>query len=426
MKGTLDTLTVFAALALLLAACAPVPSASVARSSLARDTAPNVPQADLSALVEGNNTFAVYLYQALRSGDGNLIFSPYSISVALAMPYAGARGQTQAQMAEALHYTLSQERLHPAFNELDLELAKEAQPASQDEHPLQLKIANAVWAEQTFSFLQDYLDTIARNYGAGIQLADFLNQSENVRRQINNWVSGQTNNKVKDLIPAGILDRTTKMVLVNAIYFKADWAETFDPIDTHQAAFTLLDGSQVQVKQMSNSLSGVLYSSGDGWQAVELPYAGNTAAMDLIVPDGGRFKDFEGALSAQQLNQILGGLQPDSLEVSMPKFNFNSSFDLGERLVALGMQDALDPQRADFSGMTGKPDLYITKVLHQAYVAVDEQGTEAAAATSVIMGPTAALLPPKTLNIDRPFIFIIRDLGSGQILFVGRVLDPTK
>ncbi|MGE5073931.1 MAG: serpin family protein [Anaerolineae bacterium] len=425
MKNLLEFLSALAVLSLLLSACGSRPSADVARSTLDRVRDPAVPQADVAALVKGNNGFALQLYRSLHSEDGNLAFSPYSISVALAMPYAGARGDTAAQMARTLHYTLPQDKLHPAFNRLDQDLAKQAEPSSKDEHPLQLKIANAVWAEKTFTFLQDYLDLIARNYGAGVQLSDFVNNHEAVRQQINKWVSQQTNDKIKDLIPQGALDAMTRMVLVNAIYFKADWLQPFDPNDTSDAPFHLLDGSQVQTKMMSNQLSAP-YAAGEGYQAVELAYSGETAAMDIIVPDDGRFADFEAGLDAEKLDSVLGSLQPGTLELSMPKFTFRSSLELGDRLAAMGMADAFNADAADFSGMTGKRDLYISKVLHQAFIAVDEKGTEAAAATAVIMRTTSALVGPQKLVIDRPFIFVIRDLESGQILFMGRVLDPTK
>jgi len=426
MKSLVEIVCAFAALSIFVSACAPRPSASVAQSSLTRNTAPDVPAQDLSALVKGDNSFALDLYGSLRAGNGNLAFSPYSLSVALAMPYAGARGDTESQMAQALHYTLPQDRLHPAFNQLDLDLNKQGQAADSNNQPLQLKIANAVWGEKTFSFLPDYLDLIARNYGAGIQLADFINQPDAIRKQINDWISSRTNDKIKDLIPEGAIDPATRIVLVNALYFKADWLEQFDPSDTQDAPFNLLDGSQVQSKQMSNHLSGIPYASGEGYQAVELAYQGNTAAMDLIVPDAGIFEKFESTLTADKLDQILGSMQPQMLQLALPKFSFTSSFDLGDRLSTLGMTDAFNADRADFSGMTGKRDLYITKVLHKAFVAVDEKGTEAAAATSVIMGLTAIMVPDKQLTIDRPFIFVIRDLHSGQILFLGRVLDPTK
>lgn len=410
----------------LLAACAPVPSVKIAKSNEHRIAAPDAPADDVRAVVDGDNAFALDLYQSLRARDGNLVFSPYSISLALAMTYAGAHSETESQMARTLHYTLPQDRLHPAFNQLDLDLTKEGQPASKDEQPLQLDIANAVWAEQTFSFLQGYLDLIARNYGAGIQLADFINQYEAKRRDINQWVSDQTNNKITDLIPQGVLDSSTKMVLVNAIYFKADWQEQFDPADTHDAHFHLLDGSDVQVKMMSNNLSGVPYAAGNGYQVAELVYAGNTAAMDILVPDEGNFTEFESQLNSQKLDEILNGMRPTTLALRLPKFSYKTNFDLGDQLSALGMPDAFDRDRADFSGMTGGRDLFISKVLHQAFVALDEKGTEAAAATAVIMMPTSAMPPGVTLTVDRPFIFIIRDLDSGQILFIGRTLNPTE
>ncbi len=427
MKASVEILSAMLVLSVLLSACGtPRPSASLAQSSLKRVEDPAVPQSDISTLVQGDNAFALDLFHSLSSENGNLAFSPYSLSVALAMPYAGARGQTETQMAQALHYTLPQDRLHPAFNRLDQDLAKEGQAASESAQPMQLKIANAVWAEQTFSFLQSYLDLIAQNYGAGIRLSDIVHNPDGVRQAINDWVSQQTNNKIKDLIPSGAMDAATRMVLVNAIYFKADWSNEFDPANTKDAPFNLLDGTQVTSKQMADHFSGVPYASGDGWQAVELPYVGDTAAMDILVPDAGRFQDFESSLDVQKLDAMIGSMQPVGLELAMPKFSFRSTFDMGSPLSSLGMSDAFNADRADFSGMTGKRDLYITKVVHQAYIAVDEKGTEAAAATGVVMGLTAIQMPDKQLTIDRPFIFVIRDVQSGQILFLGRVLDPTK
>ena len=409
---------------LFLSACGP--SASIAKSDLQRITSPNVAADDIQALTDKNNAFALDLYQSLRAQDGNLVYSPYSISLALAMTYAGARGETEQQVAETLHFS-PQNKLHSALDALDLELARQGAAGSKDETPFQLSIANAVWAEQTFPFLKGYLDLIAQNYGAGIQLADFVHQHEAVRKEINGWVSKKTSDKIQDLIPGGVLSLSTKMVLVNAIYFKADWLSQFDPNDTKDAPFHLLDGSDVQVKMMSHSLFGVPYAQGDGYQAIQLPYQGETAAMDILVPDEGTFREFESTLDTQKLNEILHAMQPShGMELGLPKFNFSTNFDLKERLVAMGMSDAFDPDRADFSGMTGGRDLYIDTVLHKAFVAVDEKGTEAAAATAVIMAPTSVRVPDVTLTIDRPFIFVIRDLQSGQILFLGRVLNPEE
>jgi serpin B len=413
------------ALAVLLSACGP-PSVSVAKSDLQRVVSPNIHAGDSQALVDGNNAFALNLYRSLRSQSGNLILSPYSISIALGMTYAGARGETESQMAKTLHYDLPQTQLHPAFNSLDQALAERGKPKSEEEAPLQLNVANSVWAEQTLPFLKEYLDIIALNYGAGIQLADFVNQHEAVRKEINDWVSDQTQDKIRDLLQEGIVKPSTKMVLVNAIYFKADWAIQFDPDSTRMAPFHFLDGSETQIDMMSKTMYGLPYTHGDGFQAIELAYQAGTAAMDIIVPDEGSFAEVESRLDSGMLNDILGNLQSTAVRLSLPKFNFTSEFKLADQLKGMGMTDAFDENLADFSGMTGGRDVFIDNVVHKAFVAVDEKGTEAAAATAVIMAPTSAMpVEAITLVIDRPFIFVIRDIPSGQILFIGRVLDPS-
>ena len=417
LKGSVVLTVLF----LLLTACQL--SANIAKSDLQRNTSPNVTSDDIHELTDDNNTFALNLYQSFRARDGNLIYSPYSISLALAMTYAGARGETESQMAQTMHF-LPQNKLHSALNALDLELDQRGEAQSKAETPLQLDIANAIWAEQTFPVLKDFLDGIAQNYGAGIQLADFIHGHEAVRKEINGWVSNKTNDKIQDLIPEGVLGPSTKMVLVNAIYFKADWLYPFDSNNTSDARFHLLDGSDVQVKMMSQGFFGMAYAQGNGCQAVELPYQGETAAMDIIVPDEGKFSEFESTLNPQKLTEILSNLRPNAyLELGLPKFTFSTDLDLKDRLTEMGISDAFDPDRADFSGMTGGRDLYIGTVIHKAFVAVNEKGTEAAAATAGAMIESA---PNVTLTIDRPFIFIIRDLPSGQILFVGRVLNPVE
>jgi len=411
-------------LSLLLSACAPSASASIAQSNLKRVTAPDAPPDQIQALVENNNTFAFDLYRSLQAQDGNLIYSPYSISLALAMTYAGARGETESQMAQTLHF-LPQDGLHPAFNALDLQLAERGKAASDGETPLQLNIANAVWAEQTYPFLQSFLDTIALNYGAGTRLADFINQHEVVRKEINDWVSDQTEEKIKDLIPEGVLDQDTRMALVNAIYFKADWLSPFEAESTRDASFHLLDGSEVTVPMMYND-TFIPYATGDGWQAIELAYQGETAAMDIIIPDQGRFEEIESSLDYESVSAILNSLQPASVSLGLPKFRYESEFGLADQLKTLGMNDAFDPDLANFTGMSERDDLYISAVIHKAFVAVDEKGTEAAAATAVIIDVTSAQISELTLTVDRPFIFLIRDIPTGQILFIGRVLNPVQ
>ena len=327
-------------------------------------------------------------------------------------------------MAQTLHFA-PQNELHSSFNALDLELKKEPVILNKDQEPLQLNIANAVWAEQTFTFLPEFLDTIAVNYGAGINLADFANKPDQERVTINNWVSEQTEEKINDLLPDGSVTTDTRMVLVNAIYFKADWLDQFDANHTSDYPFNWLDGTQVNIPLMGQEMF-IPYTQGNGYAAVELPYAGETAAMDIIVPDAGRFEEIESALTSTLFNEIIGNMKETTLMLNLPKFKFERPFNLLSALNQLGMVDTFDSELADFSGMTGNKDLFIGDVIHKAFVAVNEEGTEAAAATAVIMEGATARRVDVSLLIDRPFIFIIRDTVTGQILFIGRVLNPVQ
>jgi len=405
-------------LAPLVAGCAlGEAQAEYAASKAERDTSPDVGEGDLTELVSGNSVFAFDLYQALRDETGNLFFSPYSISVALAMTYAGARGETEQQMAETLHFTLSQERLHPAFNALDLELR------SAERGDFKLHIANAIWGQTGYSFLSEFLDVLAKNYGAGLRLLDFQKEPQASRQVINDWVSEQTEEKIQDLIPAGGVTRDTTLVLSNAIYFDADWEQPFSQVRTSDGLFNTLDGREVMVPMMSMSEPvSLLYAAGQGYQAVELPYKGGEMSMLILVPDAGQFGAFEAALDAGRVEATLGELEPKQVDLKMPKFSYESSFSLAQNLAAMGMPNAFEA--ADFSGMDGTKDLFISDVFHKAFVAVDEAGTEAAAATAVIVGKTALPMVDVQLLVDRPFIFIIRDVNNGTVLFVGRVLNP--
>lgn len=396
-----------------------------ARSTLARDTAPNVPAADLSELVAGNTAFGFDLYAQLRSQDGNLFMSPYSISSALAMVYAGAKGGTEQEIASTLHYSLPQAKLHPAFDALDLALASRG--ADADPGSFRLRVANAAWAQKGYSFLPVYLDTLAVSYGAGINLLDFAGDLEASRTTINRWVSQQTEGKIPELFEPGTLDANTKLALTNAIYFKADWDQPFDPDLTSDGAFHTLDGSTVTVPLMTHESHGqlepVAFADEPDWKAVALPYEGQQLSMVIIVPAEGTFSSFESGFDAPKLAQVLGTLQPGGATVVLPKFHFDSSFDLADTLAAMGMPSAFG-DGADFSGMTGAKDLEIQTVVHKAFVAVDEKGTEAAAATGVGMRDAAAMVP--TIDVTRPFLFAIRDVATGTVLFLGRVVDPSK
>jgi len=393
------------------------------RSDKPRVAAPEVAAPDLAEQVGGNSAFAFDLYQALREQDGNLFYSPYSISLALAMTYAGARGETERQMAGALHLILPQERLHPAFNSLDQTLASRGEGAQgKDEQGFRLNVVNAIWGQQGYQFLPTFLDVLAENYGAGLRVVDFASAPEEARGTINEWVGQQTEGRIKDLIPQGALDALTRLVLTNAIYFNAAWADAFEAVQTQEGPFHLLGGGQVSVPLMRQT-GGFDYAEGDGYQAVELPYDGWELAMVVLLPREGQFESFESALDAGRVEQIIGSLEYQQVRLTMPKFEFESGFSLKEALAALGMAEAFSEQ-ADFSGMTGRRELFISEVVHKAFVSVDEAGTEAAAATAVMMAPTSAVEEPVEMTADRPFIFLIRDLETGTILFVGRVVEP--
>lgn len=400
------------------------PAFAEARSDKERITAPAVTEEQLAEFVGGNSAFAFEFYRAVRDDDGNLFFSPYSISAALAMTYAGARGETAREMAEALNYVLPREQLHSAFNAMDLELALRSEVELEEEgDPFRLNIANAVWGEREYEFLAEFLDTLAENYGAGLQLLDFISDPEGAREAINRWVSDQTEDRIPELIPQGAIDALTRLVLTNAIYFNASWAFPFEREATQEGTFHLLDGTQVQVPMMRLDET-VRYAEVDGVEAVELPYVGRQLSMVVLVPDEGQFEAFESALDAATMDSALDAMKPTRVALTMPKFEFESSFTLNDTLASMGMPSAFTPGQADFSGMDGTRDLFITHILHKAFVSVDEAGTEAAAATAVIVGLTSAPSGPVELALDRPFTFFIRDIPTGAILFAGRVLDP--
>jgi len=395
----------------------------VLKSDKERITSPDVSPSEQALLVEGNSAFAFELYQELKGKEGNLFYSPYSISLALAMTYAGARGETAEQMADTLQFILEQDRLHPAFNWLDAELAKRGEGAAgKDGEGFRLNIVNAIWGQKDYEFLPAFLDVLAENYGAGLRILDFIKETEKSRLTINDWVYNQTEKRIEDLIPQGAIGELTRLVLTNAIYFNAAWAYPFDEDMTADGPFYLLDGGQVIVPMMKQTES-FGYTEGEGYQAVELPYDGGELSMVILLPEAGKFEAFEEELQAQQVSDIISGLQPTEVALTMPQFEFDSEFSLKDTLADMGMPIAFSGA-ADFSGMTGKRELLISDVVHKAFVAVDEAGTEAAAATAVIMELTAVPEPPVEVTIDHPFIFLIRDIETDAILFVGRVLNP--
>ena len=429
--------TVFAMMALclmvaaLLAACGGSQDSTAAGEEIRLDkerVAPSAGNADLAGLVEGNSAFAFDLYQALRGQDGNLFYSPHSISLALAMTYAGAGGQTERQMADTLRFSLTQDRLHPAFNDLDQELASRGTDVqSREGEAFRLNIVNAVWGQHGHPFWEAFLEVLAESYGAGVKSADFVAAPEESRLAINDWIAGSTEDRIRDLIPHGVIDSLTRMVLTNAIYFSASWASPFGEASTRAQPFHLLDGSRVDVPMMRTS-EDFGYAAGEGYQAVGLPYTGHEMSMTVIVPDRGRFRDFEDSLDAGLAERIIADLGFRHVTLDLPKFEFESQFWLSETLKSMGMSDAFDSVASDFSDMDGRSCLagdpgclYIREVVHKAFVSVDEAGTEAAAATGVVMQTESAPQNPVAVTVDRPFIFLIRDRATEAILFVGRV-----
>ncbi|MBN1202546.1 MAG: serpin family protein [Anaerolineae bacterium] len=372
-------------------------------------------------LIDGNNTFAFDLYQALRIEDGNLIFSPYSVSTALAMTYAGARDTTAQQMAETMHFTLPQDDLHAAFGALEAALSA----SGEGEEDFRLSVANAIWGQEGYSFLPEFTSLLEDNYRAGLQTVDFESAPEPARQQINQWVSDATQQRIEELLAAGDITEATRLVLTNAIYFKGVWLFPFSEGATSDAPFTLLDGSEVTVPMMFKG-EHFDYAAGDGYQALRIWYKPGQMSMIVLLPDEGRFEEIESALDKDLFDSLRGDLASQQVMLFMPRFKYESGFNLTATLAAMGMPEAFGSQ-ADFSGMTGEKDLFIDLVKHKAFISLDENGTEAAAATAVAMKAGAAPSPeePVEFRVDRPFIYLITDEATGAILFVGRVLDPT-
>jgi serpin B len=380
------------------------------------------PTPDQAAVAEGNNAFAIELYGQLRKQSGNLFFSPESISTAFAMAYAGARGDTASQMANTLHFTLPPDRLHPAMGALLTNLN-----AAHDGY--QLRVADALWAEKDYTFLDDFLKLTSSDYGAGFNRVDFKGAPEAVRSTINQWVEQKTENKIKDLLPPGAVNSTTRLVLTNAIYFKGDWQTKFDKASTKDEDFHLSPAQTVKSPLMHRE-GQFRYFNGGTFQVLDIPYKSNELSMVVFLPnDSAGLPALEQSLTAANIEQWLGQLRPVAKVIlAIPKFTMTQQFELAGALAAMGMHQAFQKNAADFSAMTGKRDLWISAAIHKAFVDVNEEGTEAAAATGIVMRSMAVTRqqPPIVFRADHPFLFLIRDNRSGGILFMGRVTDPTK
>ncbi len=391
-------------------------------SSPADNAAANSPRepATPTDLAAGNTTFAVDLHQRLAQADENLFVSPFSISSALAMTYAGARGDTAQQMEDVLRFEGGE--VHEAFAELLGNLRER-----EGEDSYELVVANALWGQEGYEFRPEFLDLLETKYDSEFRSVHFATDPDAVADMINAWVEEQTQDKIQDLIPPGTLDRLTRLVLANAIYFKGAWENPFEEEATQTGAFTLYDGQSVDVEMMEQ-VEQFAYAEFDGLQMLELPYEGRDLSMVVGLPethDG--LPAVEEQLSVGRLQEWLEAWERRRVNVKLPRFEFTSEFELSDVLQAMGMQDAFVPNTADFSGMSAEPDdLHISDVLHKAFIDVHEEGTEAAAATAVVMRVTAAMPidEPVEFHADRPFLFLIRDQETGSILFMGRVADP--
>jgi len=380
---------------------------------------------DTPALVAGNTAFALDLYARLKNAEGNLFFSPYSISTCLAMTYAGARGSTATQMARTLHFNTNhtnQNQLAASFGALQRQFSD-----AEKKKGLELNIANGLWAQKDHPFLPAFLEVATKAYQANLQQTDFRTQAEPAREAINDWVSQKTKGKIADLLQPGVVNEATRLVLVNAIYFKGQWIRQFNKNNTAPAPFSVTAQRRVQASLM-NLTAECKYAEVEGLQLLELPYVGDDLSMVVLLPraiDG--LTGLEGLLNEQTLATWLAHARNQKVNVFLPKFKLTAQFSLAQTLAGMGMSAAFSSS-ADFSGMDGARDLCISAVVHKAFVDVNEEGTEAAAATGTVMRSMALMrpLPIPVFRADHPFLFLIRDTHSGSVLFLGRVADPSR
>lgn len=396
---------------------------TVSMTQAARPAQSEAPTAQ-TQIIDSNNAFGVGLYGHLRSQPGNLFFSPESISTAFAMTYAGARGQTAAEIKSVFHFTLPPDRLHPAMG--TLLNAMNAPNANYE-----LRVADALWAQQDLGFLPSFSQLMQTDYGAAFHRVDFRTSAGTVRGAINQWVEQQTNDRIQNLIGPGVLTPSTRLVLTNAIYFKGSWQDPFQATATQDEDFHL-SATQTGKTPMMHRTGGYLYYDGGTFQELQLPYAGDNLAMVVLLPKQTTgLAALEQQFTAADAYDWLENLQPArKVILTLPRFRMTEQFELSATLAAMGMPQAFSAA-ADFSGMTGKTNLSISAAIHKAFIDVNEKGTEAAAATSTVMTATAMRMstpepPPIVFRADHPFLFLIRDTQTGAILFIGRVADPTK
>jgi len=380
-------------------------------------------QSSVSGIAAGNSRFAFDLYKKIASDEANtsqnIFFSPYSISTALGMTYAGARGDTEKQMASVLNFSMDRDYQHRSFQTL-------AALVDGAGKKYQLSVGNALWGQISYPFDKEFLALIAQYYKGGFNLVDFASETEQSRQRINQWVEDKTADKIKELLQPGDISALTRLVLTNAIYFKGDWETKFDLKRTHSAPFMVFEGNTRDVQTMSQSGS-FSYTETKLLQAIELPYIGDEMSMLILLPKG-EMGTMEEQLSLQMINELQGQMQITPLSLYLPRFKFNARYGLHDKkyLPDMGMVDAFDEKLADFSGMTGKKNLVISGVFHKAFIEVNESGSEAAAATAVVVGLKSMPLSLVEFRADHPFIFMILHKATRSILFMGRVSNPVQ
>ena len=410
-------------LAMLLVGCNPIPgNAQLVQSDLPRLESPAVSAGQEAQLVDGNNSFAFGMYHVINQEKiDNLIFSPYSIWLAFSMIYAGAQGETETQMARGFHF-LDQESQHLTLNAIDqrLQAIGMVEEAGEEGTPFQLGLANAVWSQQGYAFNQAYLDLLATQYGAGLHTVDFRTSAEVAREAINAWVNEATDGRIEEIATPETVSSDTLIVLTNAINFVAGWEYRFDQSKTIDGPFTLLDGGQVIVTQM-HARNRLDFLEQHDFQAVQLPYVNHAMEMWIILPAQGLFELMQDQLDSELMNEIRHSSEAKQVTLTLPRFDFGSELPLGELLPQMGLVDAFCPT-LDLGGIVEGGGLCIDQALHRAVITVDEEGTEAAAAT--IAAVPVSEVEEVEMTVNRPYIFVILARETGLILFLGQVLNP--
>jgi serpin B len=375
---------------------------------------------DMYAVVDSNNQFAIDLYRKINSQNAgkNIFVSPYSVSTALVMTFEGSSGNTRKQMANVLHLDMSDADMQTGFAALLAETS-----AGPDKH-YKLDVANALWGQKGYHFEAPFLSATEKYYGGALKPVDFAGNTEGARVEINTWTEDHTAKMIHDLIPPRVLDKDTRLVLTNAIYFKGTWASQFKPLFTKVEPFNVSKTVKVQTPMMHQT-GHFRFIKENGVTAIVLPYADDDLSMIAILPDGDIDKMGAG-LTLDQINQLVVDMFSQDVDVILPRFKMEAGYRMEEMLPSMGMPDAFSENVADFSGMTGKPGLYIGKVIHKARVEVNEEGSEAAAATAVIMEEKAMMMDKAVFRADRPFLFIIGHNKTGAILFMGRLSNPAQ